>query len=476
MPGIPDDIMGEAFTGPDVSMKRPDNVDRGVLTTKMQDMVSQVAEGAERTMMSTSSFGQPLEDDDSIFEQLMPDNVLRGRRRGGVSGMVQELDDSFTNLGRTLLEYRPSIMDWWNILALLIPILITMVGLVIGLAAAFVALGAAAATILGVGLLGWGDSLGESFSNLQTEAKDLASTLFDVLQPAAQAFRPMQEDLLEAVPGRIADLVGPMQELVVFGDELASIGDGFIDWMEEGIKASTALDEEIGQILIRFGGAFGDFLINVLRTMVREVYRNQDAYARLAGILLDAVVSIFNVVKAVAFAISNFKLLFDILAAVSGFLSNKFMVAILTGIAGLILLETVLASVTSLFAALMSLSGAMVVAWASQLFPALWTLVTYLEAVFIALSQVYGMWTALAAATGGLLALAAGAGAAFGLAKSATGGRDVGGSVGQQQSGGNTFINVEGDVEKRQMDRLLDKVPSETRGEMAMQQGMDGGR
>lgn len=390
-------------------------------------------------------------------------------RRAGAG--VAVLNDEFNNLGRTLLKYRPSIMDWWNIMAALIPILIAMIGLVIGLASAFVALGLAAATLAGVGLLGWGDSISESFSKAQSEAKRLARTLFDVMQPAADAFQPLQEDAMRAIPGLVADLVGPMQNLTVFADEIAGIGTGFVDWIERGINAAVGLDDVIGQILTRFGAGLGDFLIGVLRTMTKEVYRNQNAYADLAAILVESLVIIFNVVKAVAFTISQFRFLIDIIALLTNLMSNKWAVGFLTFISIVVLLETALATLVQ---TLYALAGVGLISWLRSLFPFLSMLIGYIQAATLAIWEMYGAWAALAAATGVGLALAAG-GLLLEDVISQSVNNPGGGARGAAATrGGGTYINIEGDVEKKQMDRLLDKVPGETRGEMQMQDGIEG--
>jgi hypothetical protein len=400
---------------------------------------------------------------------MFPDGQAGGPSRfQKFAGKVQRTADSFDNLGKKLLQYRPSIMDWWNILALLIPIIVTMIGLVIGLAAALVAVGAAAATIVGIGLLGWGDSLTQSFQNAQQEAMQLARTLFDVVQPAASAFQPITEDFMQATPGAVADLVDDMQRLTVFQDELGSMGGGLVDWLEEGIQAGAALDEQIGQILTRFGAAIGNTLIKTLQTMVTEVYKNQNAYVDLGKILLDSIVIIFNLMKVVGFTVSQFSVLFDILVVLSAMLSNEIVVAFLTVVTAVVLFETAVASAVS---AMNLLLAANLRNWAAQnlqyitaMIKRLWAFVTAAQGAQMAIRG-------LAAATGiGLLFLGAGA-----LAQGAVDSMSGPGRRGRfAQSGGNTYINVQGDVRRQEMDRLLDKVPQETRGEMSMNSTMEG--
>lgn len=411
-------------------------------------------------------------------EFLIPDMELgdggvplsRGDMDIPLSRKVMNLNDEFDNLGRTLLQYRPSIMDWWNVMALLIPLMITMIGLVIGLAAAFVALGAAAATVVGIGLLGWGDSMTESFQNVQQEAMNVAETLFDVLQPAAQAFQPLVEQGMQSLGPMVANLVGPMTRLTEFADEFGEIGGGFFDWIREGIQAAVAMDEIIGQVLVRFGSALGSGLIEMLETMVQEVYKNQEAYMDIAEIFMSLVVTIFNLVKAFSFAAAQFQFFFELLALISDLISNEWMVALITFIGAVIALETALASTLNVLALLMtaSLRG-----WVAAQLPMLKMLVTQLYAV---ISGAYGARAAilgLMAASGVGLLAAAGLGALSEGVSSMSGPRRGATGTRQLQRGGTT-INIQGDVGKREMDRLLDRVPGETRGERDMWQGMEG--
>lgn len=401
------------------------------------------------------------------FDVDMPDMDARRNDKMSFGRQMKRAAENADNLGKTLLQYRPSIMDWWNIMALLIPVMLTLVGAVIGLTAALVALGAAAATIAGVGLLGWGDSLSESFKEVQQEAKRLGKTLFDVLQPAANAFQPLQEDAMEAAPALLADLVAPMQDLVVFSDTLGSIGTGFVEWMEEGMRAAIALNEEIGQILLRFGGAIGNMLIETLQTMVKDVYQNQEAYAALGGMFMDLVIIIFNFVKAVAFATTQMKWLLDVVTALSSLLSNKWAVTLIVAIGLIVALEVALQQVLFAMAAVQS---AGIIMWLKSTFPMLTAAISLTKAWAASIWEAYGAWATLAAATGvGLLAL----GGSLLVHEGVKGMMSGPSNTAQGASGGgNTFIEVQGDVEKKQMDRLLDKVPGETQNEMTMQNGM----
>jgi hypothetical protein len=380
---------------------------------------------------------------------------------------IDNVSDSFGNLGKKLLRYRPSIMDWWNVLAALIPVLITLAGAAIGLAAAFVAAAGAAILLTGVGLLGWGDSMSETVQNLTRDLKDLGQQLFQIAQPAARALRPIVQRGMFAMPGVVADLVDELEGLTAFEDEFASFGQGIVDWFELALQASIELNEKIGSVLDRAGSAVGSFLIQLLETMVDEVYRNQNAYVNLAAILIDVLVIIFNVVKVFGFAISQMKIMFDALAALSDILSGRVAVSMLTAIGVVVALETAAAV---LFATLSALRAFTLAPWVASVFPYISAAIGKMYAFVTAATTARAALLRLLALTGAGL-LVAGAGIAVGEAVTASMSPPSGGRA---SGGNNTYISIQGDVEKREMDRLLDRVPNKTRNEMSMQQQMGG--
>lgn len=416
---------------------------------------------------------------------IVPDDLFEGLGgfARGSGGMVDiDLEEwaegsqrSMAKLGRTLLEYRPSIMDWWNVLALLIPIMITLVGAALGLAAALVAVGTAGAAIVGAGLLGWGDDTQSMMRNLQREANQLKEALFGAVQPLAQQAQPIVDDWLDGAPRHAQRLATAMEPLLSFEDEIAAMGAGFINFLVEAFAQMASVEEEVTQVTMRMGSALGGFLNDAMRSLVLEVYKNQEALIDIAQLFLSAIVTIYNLAKAVTFVVAQFGFLLRAFEIVTGFLSNKWVVAFLTAVTTALLLN---AAISSLITGYYALQAGIVAT-------AISTVSKYIPSVVTAISATWGWVTAvngLNAALRGLLVLTGALGAAWAIGTMATGAMEsmsgpqpgaAGTGVSSTGRGGTT-INIQGDVRKKEMNRILDEVPSETRTEMNTANSMEG--
>lgn len=381
-----------------------------------------------------------------------PPDIIQRRNVIGESGFaVRRLRDKWREFGRTLLRYRPSIMDWWNILALLIPILITLAGAAVGLVAALGGVATAAAAVVGVGLLGWGDSAAQSFANLQERAKMLGSELFNVLQPAANAMQPLVEGAMNALPGMVANLNDELINLSQFGPGLSEIGRGFMEWIEDVLQRINVLRETIIDVALDMGRAFGDFIKEFLTFGLNELARNQEAYERLASIFVDFIAILFELSKLVAFTAAQFDFVFKIGAQVAAAMSGKWFNALITFstaafLGGLALIE---------FAAAMGLSSSMMagsIPVISTLIGFFGTLWTNIQAAVVAL---WNFNRALAAT--GVGAVLVGAGILAGRTILDRSGKDRIRSRGRR--GGDVII--EGDVGRREMHKIRDVFPNE---------------
>lgn len=367
---------------------------------------------------------------------------LRDTRRG-----IRRTRDAFRNFGRTLVNARPSIMFWWNILALFIPILITLAGAAVGVIAAFSGIAVAAAGIVGIGLLGWGDSAAESFENLRQEARALGSELFDVMRPVSAEFQPIVEGAMGALPSQVQRLRDELMGLSGFAGGLGEIGVGFIDWVETSLQLINKWQDEIIHISLVAGRAFGSLIQDVLVFGLAELIRNQEAYEKLGRIFVDLIRIIFDLSKIVAFTAAQFEPLINIIKQITGFLSNRLAIAFLTFasvafIGTLAVLELTAALTTAQIA---GLGGFLTGIYAN--ITAMWQWVASTWAQVAALSA---LQKALIATGIGAVAVLAGMAVNELLAGTRPSGRLQGGrSV-------NNNITIQGDVGRREMHQLKD--------------------
>ena len=368
----------------------------------------------------------------------------------------------------------PSMHRWYQLIALVLPLLITMAGAALGAAAALGALAMAGAAMAGIGLLGYGDSISESLKNAQLRARELKKELFEVFRPVAGVFQPFTEQLFGKIPDVAEKLTDPLIGLEASGydefwlDALERTG----NWLAELIELANELAPEIQAIGGALGRAFGDGIIRLLRWATLELYENWDAFARLGAIIVDLLLILYNLSKAVSFALSFFKPLFDIFVGISEVIGSRMTSAILAAVAAMFSLYWIGSTVATLLAAIKALAIAQAF-WTAA--TAVGSLMGALGALSGALSFIIAKLLAINLLTGGLL-LAAGlivGGIAYkkmgsgGDASNAPGGRNApaSGFGGPSPAGagsgmgGGTQINIYGDVGNKEYQRLKDEFP-----------------
>jgi hypothetical protein len=399
--------------------------------------------------------------------------IGRGGGGGGLSSLIpddalEQSRQSFRRLGSVVGRLTPNIMMVWNVLAAGIPIMVSLGAAAIGLAGALGTVAVAGAAILGVGLLGFGDSFSASISNATTELQNLGSTLFDVLQPVARTFQPILQGWLEGAPRQVQQLVGPMQGLAVFADTLSAAGAGIVDWIAEAVSAMVAMDDVINQMVLRLGAIAGDFLINWMENMVQFAYDNQTAMIQLAGVVRDLFGALLDISVVAATTLSQFSFLTDILAFFADMLNTRVGRTIVMAVALLVSFETALAAAAGVVGILNANLGVMAAGIASKYLPMVSQAIASTWAWISSLSTL----RAVLASTGIGLAVIGGGLLANELLFDDAGPSGGAGTRGGGGGGGGTYINVQGDVGRRELDRVLDQTGGVARQEISITEDM----
>jgi hypothetical protein len=364
---------------------------------------------------------------------------------------------------KSLRKVKPTMTKWMNLIALAIPLLITLAGAALGVVASFVALAGAGAAIVGLGILGYGDSLAESMNMASRRVGQLKSELFDILRPASASFQPLLEGILGTVPGGVEKMVAPLRGLAGAGYggffEDSIIGAG--EWLGEFVEVMTELSPEIQQIGAAFSRIFGDVLIGLLEWSVNELYNNQEAFFSLGKIVGDILVILYNLSKAVSFALTAFQPLFDILVGLTDLLSNRWSAAILAFIGTAFLAAK---SVYALLGALAILKGVGLVGAATGIAGLITMMYIYIGAAFEAIGVTTALASVLSMATLGLSAIAGVAAAGYGLSKINTGPSGgnqygAGSSYGRGGGGNSMTLVVQGDMSNQTYQRVKDDFP-----------------
>lgn len=379
------------------------------------------------------------------------------RRRTNLQDSIDGINDKFRNLGRTLDRIRPSIMDWWQVVAVLIPVMITLGAALVGVIAALSGMAVAAGALIGIGIIGWGDSAAESMQELRMEMGRLKEELFAATRPAATEFAPIARGFIRGIPEQVARLNDELVRLTAFEQGLSAAGGGLIGWAEEALTVIADMQQQIVQVALRMGQALGSTLIDLLSFGLQELYKNQDAYTQLAKAFIDIIAILFNLSKAITFALSQFEPFLNIIVALTGWMGNRFVTATLTLGIALSGLALVLGNVMAYMLGLKSMG----------MFSFFVNLAASVKGLTI---QLWNMFTALNATQKAIAALMAttGVGLAFalvGTALSTTSGPGPGTAGVGAAGGGSTTVNditIQGNVGDREMNRLLDHL--ETQG------------
>jgi len=393
------------------------------------------------------------------YRQVTPAPKSNSSLAGGLSKSLSGLSEKevFGGLPRRLAKFRPTMHKWMNLVAALIPMMITLAGAALGVVAAFGAIAGAGAAILGIGLLGYGDSIGESMKNAGKRVKELKRNLFGVMRPVANTFNPIVESFFDEIPGEIQRLVDPLKGTAIFEGLLSDGLSGVVGWLARLITMVNDLAEPIEAIAFLVSHTFGDLLLDLFRWAVEEVYNNYGAFADLAAIFGDIIIILYNVSKAVSFVIAAFRPLFDLLAGLSNLLNNAVLRGILITVTSLYLLR---GGIIGAGKAWKWFIGLDFVNWAIIIGKVIKSSIARLAAWVVAVNGAKMAWRAFLASTGlGLLLVGAGWLAEKGMNAMSDVGSTRPANSFSAGSGHGSTINIYGDVGNSEYQKLADEFP-----------------
>jgi hypothetical protein len=248
-----------------------------------------------------------------IVDRMRPKKVARG----------------FNVMGRKLKDIIPSMGQYMQLLAAAIPVLITFAVEALGVAAALGAIGVAGAGIMGLGLMGDADNLAEGMSNAKSELQDFKEEMFDALQPAMQTFSPIQERMMDAIPGGMGGIVEEMQGLAQFEGTLMALGGMAAGGIERFFAIINNNADAISQLSKRFGSLIGTALLDFFEFLIQEAASSQDLLVNLGATLVELGKILFSVAKFVSKLVASLKPLFQFFSFIAGLLENSLLASIL---------------------------------------------------------------------------------------------------------------------------------------------------
>lgn len=410
----------------------------------------------------------------NMFAEGITGTNVRLGRRGAASMMPKQLplleqlgrffrrgddpaDNVFRKLNDGIKRMIPSWHTWVSLIAFLIPMLITLAVAAGGVATAFGAVALAGAAIAGLGLIGEGDSMAESFENAKRKIDEFKEALFETFQPVARIFAPFSEEIFDVAPTLMRGFANSLEELIVFADDFQRMLRGVFNWLERATRATASFEYEIDAILTRFGPGIGDAIINFFSFLVTEVFENQEALAKLGQTFIDIAHIVYNLSKAFAFIITALKPLTELLAWLTDHLDNRLAIALGTALLIGVLFGKMFYGISHAILGFIKVLGLMNIQLAI-------TNAMLAKAVILMSALTLG-----AAAVAGIAAWRA-----FDSELSAVGGGggppSVGGAVGSG-SVTNITMNVDGDVTKRHRTKLEDLSKRTYNNEREFSQG-----
>lgn len=406
-------------------------------------------------------------------------NRLDGPRMRGTKEQVAEVTDTLSD---ALGKLRPSMRQWWAIIAAIIPLLITMGVQALGVASAFGAMAVAGGAILGLGLIGHGEDLASSMRNAREQVNQLGRDMYEVFQGPSQMFAPIQDEFFDFAPGEMEGVADALEGLIVYEDSLFDMFSGLSNWLAAAVGGIATSDQKVKQLAFRFGELIGTGIIDFFGWLLDEAYENQSMLVSLGRAVIMVAGIIYNLSKAVSRLVITFTPLLGFLFMVTKLLNNKLVMGVVVfaatmGIATLAALK--------LTAAIAALSSVGIAGMIPMLFSVFSALQGYVFNALLATSASYALAqsiaTVIAVATlgvGALVALGAaaatvdsmsnmgpgqdfGGGAAAGYPAGRGGGGWGGGGGTTIINEGDTNINVEGNANRRSIESIRDISTSE---------------
>jgi hypothetical protein len=405
---------------------------RAEMKEKQRDILS-----ARDTLSGAGFFSGASKKPDTDLRESSPDTF--GRFLKDLTGIkdknsgMENFKKAQSSLGKHLRRLKPSMSQYMNLLAAIIPVAVALGTQLLGVAAAMGAIGVAGASIMGLGLIGHGDSMAGSFAQAKNEMRDLKEEMFFAAQPTAQQFSSIQARMFDAIPGGMGGIFEEMEGLTQFEGVLFSLGAGLAGGIEEFFSIINRNADSISNLTRRFGNMIGSGILDFFEWLIQEAARNQDFLVSLGSDMMLLVGVAYRLSMAIATIVTALTPMFKALAFISKLLNNGLVIGLISMITYLFIISKAAVGIYAIAGAFATLSG--------HVATAVGMLTTYSLSTW----QAYAATMALVGAIGLLtLGTSLAVGAVVGGATAASGGMNLGGGpegpdLGGTGTSGNTY-------------------------------------
>lgn len=330
----------------------------------------------------------------------------------------------------------PSMNTWFNLIAAAIPALGALIVQALGVASAFGAIALAGAGMVGLGLIGHGDSMAESFRNAGEEVDQLKKDLFETFQPSAQLFSGIQAEFFDFMPGELDRVSESMRNLLPLKGEFFEMFTQITKFISQFFKSIGQNSGLISELWDNFKGIIGSGIISLFEWLMKTTQENQPMLIKLGQAFKILALTLYDIFLVVSRAIIVLTSFLGILRWVGKFLNNKFTSWLLAGVIAIYAMITAFTLLTGSLGAVATALGTGLIPLFSGIFS---TLSAYIFQTIAATVANYGLAASIAnvaAALGTLMAmsgiglLVAGGGIALGKSMGLTDGFGGGGGIG----------------------------------------------
>jgi hypothetical protein len=401
---------------------------------------------------------------------------------GGLPGFGGDGDNGSGGPGiNSLKKLMPTMAKYWQLIALLSPMLITLAANAAGVAAAMGSIAVAGGAVIGLGLLGFGSNLADSMKEAQQRIKEFKKELFATFKPTFQQFSPFTESFMATAPIRVEPLAQSMKGLTEFVPTFNDAFDGLVSYAAEFIDVVVQLEPILSQLGMRFGSILGDLAIRAFTWLTQEAYKNQDVMIDVGKAIFSLIKVLYQFAHVLAYLTAIFSPVINAFAWIASFISERWVAAMLAGTMAVYGIATAVGVLSGAFSTLLSTSlasmGASIASFAAT------AITSFLAAAEALAVLIAGQATLLTMTGAGIALAAAGVAAGYaayqaiapkGQASSLGGGGGGspglgGGGAGMANGGGmgagagggggsKTVINVQGDISKASISDVEDAV------------------
>jgi len=398
------------------------------------------------------------------------------------------LNDGMARFRKNLRRLKPSMSQYLNLLAALLPMMVAFGVQAAGVAAALGGRRITKKGVLGLGLLGHAQSMSGAMQQAKQEVREFKAELFDTFQPTMMEFAPIQSKFFDWAPEQLEGVAEAMEGLTAYEGTFYDLFNIGVRAAEELVNVLVQNEEIISAMATEAAGLIASGLVRFFRWLIQTAYENWSLMMDLGAVFIQLAQIAYNVSMAIGRIIAALRPLFAALAGLSNLLQNDLVMGLLTFIAvssmiaysvgkTIMVIWGLYSALTAVAQMLAFIGGGSILAGITTFFSTLWS---YITATIIAL---YEMSTAAAiAATAlaatGVGALVVGAGVAAGgvmssmATKGPSGGGGYGGPGPSRMGGGKEVvyndqrtyeINNNGGMDNASEQRIRDVV-KETNG------------